>query len=237
MPLPESTRLELPILQELQATGGSDQVRYLYDRLMGYFPQLTERELAERTAGGRNRWRMLVQRAGKQLAETGELKRDQTRWTITPRGVQRVADEAVQFEPVNSPAAQVARTLSHREAQALLVELGVLLGRHAEAEFEYYDVVWRESAHAPRLSHVFEVQIAGNVDSALTRLKQAYEIQRSQPFLVIGDERDGIVARKRMTGSFHELQRYVTIIGVGELQRMHEALKAHEVLLAKLLAS
>lgn len=237
MSFPETTRLELPILQELQATGGSDQVRYLYDRLAGYFPQLTERELAERTEGGRRRWRLLVQRAGKQLEELGELKREQTRWMITPRGLKRVEAEAVQFEPVSLQLAPMPRTLSHKEAQSLLVEIGLLLGRHAEAEFEHYDVVWRESAHAPRLSHVFEVQIAGSVDSALTRLKQAYDTQRSQPFLVIGDERDVAFARKRMKGSFHELQRYVTVIGVGELQRLYAALKTHEVLLSKLMIS
>jgi hypothetical protein len=41
MPFPETSRLELPILQELKATGGSDQLRYLYERLPRYFPQLT----------------------------------------------------------------------------------------------------------------------------------------------------------------------------------------------------
>jgi hypothetical protein len=67
MAFPETSRLELPILQELKVTGGSDQVQYLYDRLVGYFPQLTSEELAERNERGRSRWRLLVQRAGKQL--------------------------------------------------------------------------------------------------------------------------------------------------------------------------
>ena len=237
MPLPEITRLELPILQELQATGGSDQLRYLYDRLRGYFPQLNEGELAERTEGGRNRWHLLVQRAGKHLEAQGELKRGKTRWTISPRGQKRVNEEAVQFTPVNPAMSQAARTVSHKEAQNMLVEIGTLLGWHAEAEFEYYDVVWRESMHAPRLSHVFEVQIAGSVDGALTRLKQAYDNQRSQPFLIIGDERDVLFARKRLENSFHELQHNLTVIGVGELQRLYEALKNHQPLLAKLLVS
>ncbi|MBI1764286.1 MAG: winged helix-turn-helix domain-containing protein [Acidobacteria bacterium] len=234
MPFPETTRLELPILQELQATGGSDQVRYLYDRLTGYFPQLSEDDLAARTETGRNRWRTLVQRAGKQLADAGELKRAQAHWTITPRGLKRVAAEAVQFEPSRAPGQNATRALSHREAQDLLVEIGSLLGWHAEAEFEYYDVVWRASAHAPRLSHVFEVQIAGSVDSALTRLKQAYEAQRSQLFLVIGAERDVTFARKRLAASFHEILHAVTVIGVGDLQRLAETLQQQAVLLEKL---
>jgi hypothetical protein len=235
MPFPETTRLELPILQELKVAGGSDQVRYLYDRLIGYFPQLSEEDLAVRTETGRSRWRTLVQRAGKQLAEAGELTREQSHWTITPRGLKRVEAEAVQFVPTNVPEQSVARTLSHREAQDLLVELGLLLGWHAEAEFEHYDVVWRASAQAPRLSHVFEVQIAGSVDSALTRLKQAYEIQRSQLFLVIGAERDVAFAQKRLAASFHEILNQVTVIGVGELQRLAEALQSQTKLLEKLM--
>lgn len=237
MPLPEITRLELPILQELQATGGSDQLRYLYERLTGYFPQLTERELTEQTTGGRHRWHLLVQRTGKHLEARGEIKRGKTHWLITPRGQKRVEDEAVQFDPVQAPAPPTPRVLSHKQAQSMLVEIGAILGHHAESEYEYYDVVWRENVHSPRLSHVFEVQIAGSVDGALTRLKQAYDNQRSQPFLIIGDERDALFARKRLETSFHELQRYVTVMGVGELQRLYEALKAQETWLKKLLGS
>ena len=118
----------------------------------------------------------------------------------------------------------------------MLVEIGLMLGKHAEAEFERYDVVWRDAANAPRLSHVFEVQISGSVDSALTRLKHAYDAQRSRPFLVIADERDKRFAGKRLTGSFHEIWEAITVIGAGELQRLYESLKAHETLLAKIAA-
>lgn len=234
MAFPETSRLELPILQELKATGGGDQVQYLYDRLVGYFPQLTPDELAERTEGGRSRWRLLVQRAGKQLEDSGELKREQARWMLTPRGLKRVEAEALLLGRVSGPLSELSRPVTHKEAQAMLVEIGLLLGRHAEAEFEHYDVVWRDSSSAPRLSHVFEVQIAGSVDSALTRLKHAYDAQRSRPFLVIADERDQRFAGKRLTGSFHEIWPVVTVIGVGELQRLYETLKSQEALIARL---
>jgi hypothetical protein len=84
------------------------------------------------------------------------------------------------------------------------------------------------------LSHVFEVQISGSVDSALTRLKHAYDAQRSRPFLVVADERDRRFAGKRLTGSFHEIWDIITVIGVGELQRLYEALKLQKDLLKKL---
>jgi len=40
MAYPSAERVELPLLQELAATGGSEHVRFLYDRLVAYFPQL-----------------------------------------------------------------------------------------------------------------------------------------------------------------------------------------------------
>ncbi|HMV51217.1 MAG TPA: hypothetical protein PLD20_13325 [Blastocatellia bacterium] len=236
MSFPEISRLELPILQELKATGGSDQLRYLYDRLARCFPQLTAQDLAERGENGRSRWHRLVQRAGRELEIRGELRREKSHWMLTPRALRRIEAEAVQIEFSRATAQPAAKTLSHKEAQTMLVEIGLLLGKHAEAEFEHYDVVWRDSAAAPRLSHVFEVQISGSVDSALTRLKQAYDAQRSQPFLVIADERDKRFAGKRLTGSFHEIWEVVTVIGAGELQRLYEALKSQESLLAKISA-
>lgn len=236
MSFPEISRLELPILQELKATGGSDQLRYLYDRLARYFPQLTSQDLDERAETGRSRWHRLVQRAGRELEVRGELRRDKSRWTLTPRALRRIETEAMQIEFGSPPPERGAKTLSHKDAQMMLVEIGLMLGKHAEAEFERYDVVWRDSATAPRLSHVFEVQISGSVDSALTRLKHAYDAQRSRPFLVIADERDKRFAGKRLTGSFHEIWEVITVIGAGELQRLYESLKAHELLLAKIAA-
>jgi hypothetical protein len=235
MPFPETTRLELPILQELKATGGSDQLRYLYERLVRYFPQLTPQNLNERTEIGRSRWRRVVQRAGKQLEERGELRREKNLWKLTSKGLRRVEAEAMQLELKPAYLERKSKTVTHKEAQEMLVEIGRILGRHAEAEFERYDVVWRDSSSAPRLSHVFEVQISGSVDSALTRLKHAYDTQRSKIFLVIAGERDKNFARKRLTGSFHEIWEFVVVIGAGDLQRLYESLKSQESLLAKLM--
>src|SRR5262245_48372127 len=233
MPFPDTSRLELPILQELKATGGGDQLRYLYGRLPRYFPQLTRQDLEDRAESGRSRWARAVQRAGRQLEEKGELRREKNHWKITARGLRRVEDEAMTLD---APAAAERRekTLTHKEAQAMLVEIGIMLGKHAEAEFEHYDVVWRDAASSPRLSHVFKVQISGSVDSALTRLKHAYDAQRSRPFLVIAGERDRRFAGKRLTGSFHEIWDIITVIGVGELQRLYESMKANQDLIGRL---
>ena len=235
MPFPESSRLELPILQELKATGGRDQPRYLYDRLLRYFPQLTAQEISEKTAAGRSRWHRVVQIAAKHLQEQGELRRAGAAWELTGKGARRVEAEDLQ---ITQPVAETReRTLTHRAAQLMLVEIGMILGRFAEAEVDHYDVVWRDSTSAPRLSHVFEVQISGSVDSALTRLKHAYDTQRSQLFLVIADERDQRFAGKRLSGSFHEILEIITIIGTGELQMLYESLQTAQPLLEKLTKS
>ena len=208
-------------------------MRYLYERLPRYFPQLTDQDLEDRAESGRSRWARAVQRAGRQLEEKGELRREKNHWKITARGLKRVEDEAMTLD---APAAveRKEKTLTHKEAQAMLVEIGLMLGKHAEAEFEHYDVVWRDTASSPRLSHVFEVQISGSVDSALTRLKHAYDAQRSRPFLVVAGERDRRFAGKRLTGSFHEIWEIITVVGVGELQRLYDALKSNEDLIGKL---
>ncbi len=237
MPYPESTRLELPILQELKATGGRDHPRYLYERLTQYFPQLTAQELTEKTESGRSRWHRVVQRTAKQLLENGEVRRHGAVWEITPKGALRVEIEELQIVPTEPESHPRARLISHQQAQLMLVEMGQMLGRFAEAEFEHFDVVWRDSPTAPRLSHVFEVQISGSVDSALTRLKQAYDAQRSRLFLVIADERDRRFADKRLNTSFHEILELITIIGTGELQRLYESLKTEQALLKKLTAA
>jgi hypothetical protein len=234
MPFPETSRLELPILQELKATGGGDQLRYLYERLPRYFPQLTSQDLDERAENGRSRWARAVQRAGRQLEEKGELRREKNQWRITARGLKRVEAETMTLDAREAPVERKEKTLTHKQVQTMLVEIGQILGKHAETEFEHYDVVWRDSASSPRLSHVFEAQISGSVDSALTRLKQAYDAQRSRPFLVIAGERDTRFAGKRLSGPFHEIWDIITVIGVGELQRLYESLKANEDLIRKL---
>src|ERR1044071_1468811 len=131
MPFPETSRLELPILQELKATGGADQLRYLYERLPRYSPQLAREDLEDRSESGRSRWARAVQRAGRQLEEKGEFRREKNQWKITARGLKRVEDEAMTLA---APAAaeRKEKTLTHKEAQAMLVEIGLMLGKHAE---------------------------------------------------------------------------------------------------------
>lgn len=217
MALPESARLEGPILQELLALGGEERVRALYGRLLAYFPHLEEEPPS---------WRSLVQRAGSRLVRRGELQRRAGRWILTERGRQRA--EAERMLPDFSAGEAPRRSLSHADLQMMLVEIGRLLGKHAEREHQHYDVVWKDSPLSPRLSHVFEVQVRGKLESALAKLKHAYDTQRSKPVLVISDARDERRARQwlqpHLSGSFHEIGEVTVVLGVSEVERVHRAL-------------
>jgi len=238
MQFPESSRIELPILLELQATGGSEQLRYLYPRLVDYFPQLDRYDLSHQNAD--SKWRRLVQRAGRELAIRGEIERNGTFWYLTTRGRKHAEQESLQPSETKSTISplEINKVLSHREAQDLLANIGRMLGKHAEIEYEYYDVIWRDSPVAPRISHVFEVQIKGNLYSALAKLKHNYDTQRSKPFLIIAGERDSAKAREALlpllSGSFHEIGPDTVVLGTGDLQRLYQTLQSASSILKEL---
>lgn len=238
MAYPSAPRIELPILEELIATGGHEDVRFLYERLVAYFPQLEDREIHAIRNGHRSQWRRLVQRAGRVLDDQRQIERRQGLWTITATGRRRATDEGQLFSPTEAPEPTRTDMLSHSDIQRMLLDIGRVLGYDTEAEFEYYDVVWRASGSSPRLSHVFEVQHKGNIDAALAKLKHAYEAQRSKPFLVVTSERDTTRALKSMsiarTGAFHEIGRATTILSFEQLHRLHRALTSVEDLLGEL---
>ena len=236
---PHATRLELPILQELTATSGAEDVRFLYARLAGYFPQLGE------LAGGEEEsraWRRLVQRAGRALSDNRHIERSaRGQWKITPSGRRRVAAEESRFaiETNQSTTHTNHAMLGHAEVQGMLMDVGRILGYHVEREHNYYDVVWRTSERSPRLSHVFEVQRRGNLDSALAKLKKAYELQRSKPFLIVAGEQDGARALRSIdagaSGAFHEIGAATKIISFEQLGRLHNSLTKVEATLSVLL--
>jgi len=241
MAFPQSSRIELPILQELKATGGRERVKYLYQRLIPYFPQLADEDLKAKTKSGRSKWKSLVQKAGETLVEKGELKRVKGNWILTEKGRQRAEEEGMVLHP---PTLQTPlKVPSHDEIKGKLVEIGRVLGKYAEAEHRYhsggkYDVIWKDSETSPRISHVFEVQVKGKIESALTRLKHAYDTQRSKPFLVISDERDSRKASELLhpyfSGSFHEIGAVTTVLSLQDLERLYQALDSVRGILEKI---
>ena len=210
MSFPQYSIIEMPILQEIVATGGSEDVRFLYVRLLSYFPQINENEISlirqNKSAG----WRKTIQRAGKELNEKKLLHRENGIWTITEKGRQAVESQNPNFDFSNNDVEE----LTHSQIQKMLLEIGGALNFYAETEFEYYDVVWRENVKSSRLSHVFEVQSKGNIDSAFAKLKRAHSAQRSKIFLVLMTERDLNRARKSLEREFQELENVLIILSI-----------------------
>jgi len=231
MSLPVSSLIEMPILQELSATGGSDDVRYLYERLIDYFPQINETETAEVKNGTNKNWRKSVQKAGKSLDEKKLLNRVHGLWTITNKGREAAQTETSGFTLIKSDDEQP----THISIQKFLIEIGSNLGFFTEMEFEYYDVVWRETAKSQRISHVFEVQSKGNLDSAFAKLKRAYQSQRSKPFLVLTSERDLNRARKSLAREFQDIETVLEILTFTQIKQIHRNLKPIGDILKKFL--
>lgn len=231
MSFPNYSSLEMPVLQELFALGGEDDVRFMYERLTAYFPQIDEDELSRIRANRMPRWRKLVQRAGRELDEKGFIERERGNWRITEKGRRVVESEAIGFE-IDRPREE---SPSHTDIQEMLLEIGHVLGFYTEAEFEFYDVVWREVPQAKRLSHVFEVQSKGNIDSAFAKLKRAYHEQRSKIFLVIAGEGDLRRARKSLTREFQDLETGLTILTFAQISRTHRKLSSVREILARFL--
>ncbi len=240
MAYPGVARIELPILHELVATGGAEDVRYLYARLVAYFPQLTSAEVKALGNGHSKNWRSLVQRAGRALDDQRLIERCRGHWTITAHGRARSGEEDSYFALTNNHkfAAATSPEVSHADIQQMLLDVGRALGYSSQREFDYYDVVWRESEASPRLSHVFEVQRKGNIDAALAKLKRAHDAQRSKPFLIVASERDTNRAQKSLsearTGAFHEIGRVTTILSFEQIGKLHRALTSVEELLAEI---
>lgn len=222
MSFPLASAIETPILQELVAVGGSEDVRFLYERLISYFPQLSENEVRAIRAGNSTSWRKFVQRAGRELDDKRLLKRERGFWTITERGSTAVEAESAGFIVAKTEQ----KELSHGEIQQMLVEIGESLGFYAATEFEFYDVIWRESKKSVRLSHVFEVQSKGNIDSAFAKLKRAYVAQRSKIYLIISSERDLNRARKSLEREFQEIETVISVLTFSQIKTVAQNLKS-----------
>ena len=157
-----------------------------------------------------------MQKAGKFLNEQKLIERERGNWKITERGKSEVEKETSGFTLTKS----TQNNLSHTTIQELLVKTGESLGFYAETEFEFYDVIWRETPNNQRISHIFEVQSKGNIDSAFAKLKRAYQAQRTKPFLVIASERDLNRARQSLSREFHDIENVVTILTFAQIKQV-----------------
>jgi len=125
---------------------------------------------------------------------------------------------------------------SHNQLRDMIRDIGLRDNRIAETEFPIdgyrLDVIWKRIKTGTP-SHVFEVQIGGNLEQALTKLKHAWDKWNSIPYLVT-TERDGAKARSLLQGSFHEMGHVAKVIDWRDIASLHELLSQSYTLRSKM---
>src|SRR4051812_15628912 len=124
MAYPKSTEIGNPILHELNAVGGTENVKFLYEKLIAYFPQLSQIEIQQIKAGENKKWRKLIQDSAKLLDEDGLITRKIGLWQITERGKRIIESESEDFQISNITE---QAELNHRDIQIIIAEIGEIL--------------------------------------------------------------------------------------------------------------
>ncbi len=223
MPFPRVEEIEIPLLLEIESSGGEVRPKDVYLRVAAHFPQINEQDMEEQTTSGASKWENLVQWARHLLVNAGELeRRPRGLWRIAPKGRERI--EGREAPPVEA---------GHEQLQSWLTEIGTALGRYSAKDFNEgtyrYDVVWKPAPNdVLGVTHAFEVQDKGNLTEALVRLQHALDRWNPYLFLVITGERDWHRAERllnlSLAGSFHRLRERLRLIHPHAVQELHGTL-------------
>jgi len=123
---------------------------------------------------------------------------------------------------------QIDKTSLHDQVKSKLQEIGRLREYLSETECkingERLDVAWRRvAASVPQ--KVFEVQVSGNLYSALGKLKKAHLLWNSQPFLVLrrGEQPK---ADDLLGGAFHEIRKSVVVRDLESVDELYTRVKS-----------
>lgn len=139
-----------------------------------------------------------------------------------------VSGKIVEFiQGLKPPVRPKVRELEHDQIVNFIYELGEVIGYDPARKWRHggfeYDVVW---AKPPRIGPlcVFEVQLRGNIETALAKLKHAYDLWGSQLFFVSTEEQIKKVRTKFLGGAFHELMEEgaLTLVKISEMKRFYE---------------
>ncbi len=185
------------------------------------------------------------------LNALGYIERKGRDYTLTEKG-KEVVDELLQRGMQPEPVKEVEVKLgvkeelksvevseihaSHSEIVDMICEIGEMLNFHVRREeptpdgVYRCDVTWRDYEGHISPIKVFEVELSGNVDHALSSLAHAYDTWRpEQLYLVVEDERDSERAKKllepRVRGAFARISSRLRIIGWLDLHTIYEGLK------------
>lgn len=130
------------------------------------------------------------------------------------------------FLPVPKPGIRGEPSL-HDQIRDKLCEIGHLTGFISEKEYqidgERLDVTWRRVTRGVP-TRAFEVQVGGSPHQALAKLKHAFDLWNSEPFLIIDSDSRRKV-NELLSGTFHELEPHIKVIPLEKVEEFYQSLK------------
>ena len=152
----------------------------------------------------------------------------------------------MKFFPFSKKKAEI--DLSSDDVRTMLVSIGQIIGKFAREELREgarrYDVVWKDTHYAPRISHVFYLQDkesleSGLLEPGLVNLQFAVGTHRAKPFLVIYNEQDTTEAeeyfRPHIVASFPEIGDSTVILSGYDVYQLYQSLVPFTDLMGQLL--
>ena len=129
--------------------------------------------------------------------------------------------------------AETPYTSSHNEVKLQLVEIGRIQGFLADSEYPIkigsktsrLDAVWRRLAYSVP-TYVFEVQVGGDVEHALGKLKHAFDLWNSHIYIV-ASESDHEKVENLLSGTFHEIDSRLRFVDLGKIGELYNRKKAY----------
>jgi len=127
-----------------------------------------------------------------------------------------------------------------REYKANSYEIDIVLWQNKRLYNEYIETIKKK----PALSRSFpiaaiEVQVHGNIDSALSRLKHAYDLWKCKLFLVLSSDLELQRIHQRLgealSGAFHEIRDHLDILKVDDIIKLSKCLNEYKDTLKKLI--
>jgi len=132
-------------------------------------------------------------------------------------------------KPDVSPEEIKPQKSEHEQLINLICEIGEMLDYEAEREYTYgnvrLDVVWLRK---PRIvpTHVFEIQLKGNLYQAISKLKRTHDIWGSKPFLVASGENIE-KAMEIIEGSFYEIVEKLRVVDSQTIKEYYDCIKQY----------
>ena len=122
---------------------------------------------------------------------------------------------------------------SHNEVKLKLVEIGKIQGFCADSEYPIkigsqtsrLDAVWRRLAYSVP-TYVFEVQVGGDVEHALGKLKHAFALRNSHIFIV-ATETEHEKVENLLSGTFHEIDNRLKFVELEKVAELYDRKKAY----------